>query len=253
MLEGLAKGYPIAGLVLEYRQLAKLKGTYVDALPALLHPQTGRLHTTFNQTGAATGRLSSSNPNLQNIPIRTELGREIRAAFVPRPGWKLIVADYSQIELRLLAHMSRDPVLLEAFHKGEDVHTRTAAEVFGVPPLMVTPDERRNAKAVNFGIIYGQSAFGLSNQLGIPRQEAELYIKSYFERYKGVRRFIDETIAEVRKTGFTRTLFGRLRPIPDINSKNGNARGFAERTAVNTPLAGHCGRFDQTCHDSHRP
>jgi DNA polymerase-1 len=159
--------------VLEYRQLSKLKGTYVDALPQLISPETGRLHTSLNQTGAATGRLSSSNPNLQNIPIRTELGREIRAAFVPREGWKLIVADYSQIELRLLAHMSRDPVLVAAFRNGEDIHTRTAAEVFGVAPLMVTPELRRNAKAVNFGIIYGLSAFGLSAQLGIPRDEAE--------------------------------------------------------------------------------
>ena len=164
--------------MLEYRQLAKLKGTYVDALPALIDPFTGRLHTTFNQTGAATGRLSSSNPNLQNIPIRTELGREIRAAFVPRPGWKLIVADYSQIELRLLAHMSQDPVLVEAFRHGEDIHTRTAAEVFGVPPLMVTAEQRRNAKAVNFGIVYGQTPFGLAASLGIDRKEAERYIRA---------------------------------------------------------------------------
>jgi DNA polymerase-1 len=238
VLEELAAEHPIAAKVLEYRQLAKLKGTYVDALPQLINPRTGRLHTSFNQTGAATGRLSSSNPNLQNIPIRTELGREIRAAFVPREGWSLLVADYSQIELRLLAHMSRDPVLLEAFRKGEDIHTRTAAEVFGVPPLMVTPELRRNAKAVNFGIIYGLSAFGLSAQLGISREEAETYIRNYFARYAGVKRFIDETIAEVRRTGETRTLFGRRRPIPDINSSNPNARGFAERTAINTPLQG---------------
>lgn len=238
VLEELAAEHPIAAKVLEYRQLAKLKGTYVDALPQLINPRTGRLHTSFNQTGAATGRLSSSNPNLQNIPIRTELGREIRAAFVPREGWSLLVADYSQIELRLLAHMSRDPVLLDAFRKGEDIHTRTAAEVFGVPPLMVTPELRRNAKAVNFGIIYGLSAFGLSAQLGISREEAETYIQNYFARYAGVKRFIDETIAEVRRTGETRTLFGRRRPIPDINSRNPNARGFAERTAVNTPLQG---------------
>ncbi len=238
VLEDLAAEHPIAATVLEYRQLAKLKGTYVDALPQLINPRTGRLHTSFHQTGAATGRLSSSNPNLQNIPIRTELGREIRAAFVPREGWSLLVADYSQIELRLLAHMSRDPVLLEAFRKGEDIHTRTAAEVFGVPPLMVTPELRRNAKAVNFGIIYGLSAFGLSAQLGISREEAETYIRNYFARYAGVKRFIDETIAAVRRTGETRTLFGRRRPIPDINSPNPNARGFAERTAINTPLQG---------------
>jgi DNA polymerase-1 len=238
VLEDLAADHEIVRKVLEYRQLTKLKGTYVDALPALIDAQTGRLHTSFNQTGAATGRLSSSNPNLQNIPIRTELGREIRAAFVPRAGWKLIVADYSQIELRLLAHMSRDAVLVEAFRNGEDIHTRTAAEVMGVPPLMVTPEARRNAKAVNFGIVYGISPFGLAAQLGITQREAHVYIESYFARYAGVRKFIDATIAEVRRTGVTRTLLGRERPIPDINSRNPNARGFAERTAVNSPLQG---------------
>jgi DNA polymerase-1 len=238
VLEELAAENEVVAKVLEYRQLTKLKGTYVDALPQLLDAGTQRLHTSFNQAGAATGRLSSSNPNLQNIPIRTELGREIRAAFVPRPGWKLLVADYSQIELRLLAHMSGDPLLVEAFREGEDIHTRTAAEVLGVPPLMVTPDARRAAKAVNFGIVYGISGFGLAQQLGIPRAEAEKYIRNYFERHTGVRRFIDETIAEVRKTGVTRTLFGRERPIPDINSRNPNSRGFAERTAVNSPLQG---------------
>jgi DNA polymerase-1 len=230
--------HPVAAKILEYRQLAKLKGTYVDALPLLIDPGTERLHTTFNQTGAATGRLSSSNPNLQNIPIRTELGREIRAAFVPQRGWKLIVADYSQIELRLLAHMSRDAVLLDAFRNGEDIHTRTAAEVFGVPPLMVTPEHRRNAKAVNFGIVYGQTPFGLSQSLGIDRKEAETYIRAYFERYAGVRRWLDATIAEVRRSGVSINLFGRRRPIPDMNSRNPNARNFAERTAVNTPLQG---------------
>jgi DNA polymerase-1 len=238
VLEELAADHEIVRKVLEYRQLTKLKGTYVDALPALIDPGTGRLHTSFNQTGAATGRLSSSNPNLQNIPIRTELGREIRAAFVPRPGWKLLVADYSQIELRLVAHMSGDPLLVEAFRKGEDIHTRTASEVLGVPPLMITPEARRSAKAVNFGIVYGISPFGLAAQLGIPRAEAELYIRNYFARYAGVRRFIDETIEEVRRTGITRTLFGRERPIPDIHSRNPAARGFAERTAVNSPLQG---------------
>ncbi|HEV2446906.1 MAG TPA: DNA polymerase I, partial [Candidatus Sulfopaludibacter sp.] len=238
VLEELAPNHEIVRKVLEYRQLTKLKGTYVDALPALLDSATGRLHTSFNQAGAATGRLSSSNPNLQNIPIRTALGREIRAAFVPRPGWKLLVADYSQIELRLLAHMSEDPLLVEAFRNGEDIHTRTAAEVMGVPPLMVTREARNEAKAVNFGIVYGISGFGLAAQLGISRAAAEKYIKSYFERYVGVRRFLDATIAEVRKTGVTKTLFGRQRPIPDINSRNANARGFAERTAVNSPLQG---------------
>ncbi len=238
VLEGLAAEHEIARKVLEYRQLSKLKGTYIDALPALIDPVTHRLHTTFNQAGAATGRLSSSNPNLQNIPIRTELGREIRAAFVPREGWRLVVADYSQIELRLLAHMSHDPVLVEAFRNGEDIHTRTAAEVFRVPPLMVTSEMRRNAKAVNFGIVYGQTPFGLAANLGIDRKEAEEYIRTYFELHAGVKKFIAETIAEVRKTGTALTLSGRRRPIPDMNSRNPNARSFAERTAVNTPLQG---------------
>lgn len=238
ILESLAEEYPIAKLVLDYRQVAKLKSTYVDTLPLLIRSGTGRLHTTFNQAGSATGRLSSSNPNLQNIPIRTELGREIRAAFVPREGWKLVVADYSQIELRLLAHFSGDPLLTEAFRTGEDIHTRTAAEVMGVPRSAITPDMRRAAKAVNFGIVYGISAFGLSQQLGIPRSESEAYIRNYFARYAGVKAFIDRTIAEVRQTGVTRTLHGRERPIPDINTRNPNARGFAERTAVNTPLQG---------------
>ncbi len=238
VLENLAAEYPIVRKVLDYRQLTKLKGTYVDALPTLIDPATGRLHTSFNQTGAATGRLSSSNPNLQNIPIKTELGREIRAAFIPREGWDLIVADYSQIELRLLAHMSQDPVLVDAFRNGEDIHTRTAAEVMGVPPMLVTKEARNNAKAVNFGIVYGISSFGLAANLGISRKEADTYIKSYFERYAGVKRFIDETIAKTRETGIARTLFGRERPIPDMNSRNSNARGFAERTAVNSPIQG---------------
>src|SRR5579872_1325901 len=196
VLETLAEEHEIARKVLEYRGLVKLKGTYVDALPLLIDPQSGRLHTTFNQAGAATGRLSSSNPNLQNIPIKTELGREIRAAFVPNEGWKLVVADYSQIELRLLAHMSGDPLLVEAFRRGEDIHTRTAAEVFRVGPLMVTPEMRRRAKAVNFGIVYGQTPFGLAATLGIERKEAEEYIHSYFELNKGVRRWLDATRSE---------------------------------------------------------
>lgn len=238
VLEALAPDHPIAAHVLEFRQLTKLKGTYVDALPELVRASTGRLHTTFNPAGAATGRLSSSNPNLQNIPVRTEMGREIRAAFVPEAGWKLVAADYSQIELRLLAHFSQDPVLVESFQRGEDIHTRTAAEVFGVMPGLVSAEMRRNAKAVNFGIVYGQSAFGLAAQLGIPRGEAERYIKSYFARYAGVKRWIEETIATVRETGFTLTLHGRRRPIPDMDARNPAARGFAERTAVNTPLQG---------------
>ena len=229
VLEGLAPAYPIAQLVLDYRQLTKLKGTYIDALPQLIRADTGRVHTTFNQAGAATGRLSSSNPNLQNIPIRTEEGREIRAAFVPESGWRLFVADYSQIELRLLAHMSNDPVLVDSFTRHEDIHTRTAAEVFKVHPEMVTPEMRRSAKAVNFGIVYGQTPFGLAQTLCIDRKEAELYIRRYFERYAGVREFIDRTIAEVRETGVAKTLLGRRRPIPDMHSRNPSARSFAER------------------------
>ncbi len=238
VLESLAPAFPVAQLVLDYRQLTKLKGTYIDALPQLIRAQTGRVHTTFNQTGAATGRLSSSNPNLQNIPIRTEEGREIRAAFIPESGWELVVADYSQIELRLLAHMSSDPVLVDSFTRNEDIHTRTAAEVFKVSPMMVSPEMRRSAKAVNFGIVYGQTPFGLAQQLCIDRKEAELYIRRYFERYAGVREFIDRTIADVRKSGVARTLLGRKRPIPDMHSRNPAARSFAERTAVNTPLQG---------------
>ncbi len=238
VLEELADSHAAPKLVLEYRQLSKLKSTYVDALPLLLSRTTGRLHTTFDQTGTATGRLSSANPNLQNIPIRTELGREIRAAFTAAPGHLLLAADYSQIELRLLAHYSKDPLLVEAFRRGDDVHTLTASQVFGVPPLMVTADHRRQAKVVNFGIVYGLSAFGLSQNLGIETSEAKKFIEAYFEKYKGVRAFIDRTLDETRRDGRVKTLFGRIRPIPDINSKNYNLRGFAERTAVNTPLQG---------------
>ena len=238
VLETLAEDHPIARMVLDYRQLTKLKSTYVDTLPALINPATGRLHTTFYQAGTATGRLSSANPNLQNIPIRTELGRGIRAAFIAEPGHVLLTADYSQIELRLLAHFSRDPLLVEAYRRGDDIHTLTASQVFGVPPLMVTPDHRRQAKVVNFGIVYGLSAFGLSQNLGIETAEAKLFIANYFEKYKGVRAFIDKTLEEARRDLKVRTLFGRVRPIPDINSKNFAQRGFAERTAVNTPLQG---------------
>jgi DNA polymerase-1 len=238
VLEGLAQEHEVPKLVLEYRQLTKLKSTYVDALPALLNPVSGRLHTTFDQTGTATGRLSSANPNLQNIPVRTELGREIRAAFTAEPGHVLLSADYSQIELRLLAHFSKDPLLVEAYRRGDDIHTLTASQVFGVPPLMVTPDHRRQAKVVNFGIVYGLSAFGLSQQLGIAPAEAKQFISAYFEKYNGVRAFIDSTLELARRDQRVKTLIGRLRPIPDINSKNANLRGFAERTAVNTPLQG---------------
>ena len=238
VLEELAENHPIARMVLDYRQLTKLKSTYVDALPAMINPATGRVHTTFGQTGTATGRLSSANPNLQNIPIRTELGRGIRAAFIAEPGHVLLTADYSQIELRLLAHFSRDPLLVEAYRRGDDIHTLTASQVFGVPPLMVTPDHRRQAKVVNFGIVYGLSAFGLSQNLGIEPSEAKQFITNYFEKYAGVRAFIDRTLEEARRELKVKTLFGRVRPIPDINSKNANQRGFAERTAVNTPLQG---------------
>jgi DNA polymerase I len=238
VLETLALTHDAPRMVLEYRQLSKLKSTYVDALPALLDKDSGRLHTTFDQTGTATGRLSSANPNLQNIPIRTELGREIRAAFTAEPGYVLLAADYSQIELRLLAHFSKDPLLVEAYRRGDDIHTLTASQVFGVPPLMVTPDHRRQAKVVNFGIVYGLSAFGLSQRLGIEPGEAKQFINAYFERYRGVRDFIDRTLEETRRDQKVKTLFGRVRPIPDINSKNANLRGFAERTAVNTPLQG---------------
>jgi DNA polymerase I len=238
VLEELSSEHEVPRLVLEYRQLSKLKSTYVDALPALLNHGTQRLHTTFNQAGTATGRLSSTNPNLQNIPIRTELGREIRAAFIAEPGCVLLAADYSQIELRLLAHFSEDPLLVDAFRRGDDIHALTASQVFGVPPMLLDAEHRRRAKAVNFGIIYGLSPFGLSQQLGIEQREAKKFIDAYFEKYKGVRQFIDRILEETRREQKVRTLFGRIRPIPDINSKNANMRGFAERTAVNTPLQG---------------
>ncbi len=238
VLQDLAAAHEMPRLVLSYRQLSKLKSTYVDALPLLLNQSTRRLHTTFDQTNTATGRLSSKNPNLQNIPVRTELGREIRAAFIAEPGCLLLAGDYSQIELRLLAHLSEDRLLVEAFRRGDDIHTLTASQVFGVPPLMVDSEHRRRAKVVNFGIVYGLSAFGLSQTLGIDTREAKAYIEAYFEKYQGVRRFIDQTLAQARRDQKVATLFGRVRPIPDILSKNSNLRGFAERTAVNTPLQG---------------
>jgi len=238
VLEGLAAEHDVPRLVLEYRQLTKLKSTYVDALPAMVNPRTGRVHTTFNMAGSATGRLSSINPNLQNIPIRTELGREIRAAFVAEPGNVLIKADYSQIELRLLAHFSEDPLLVEAYRRGDDIHALTASQVFGVPPGEINAEHRRRAKAVNFGIVYGLSAFGLSQQIGIDQKDAKRFIDAYFEKYAGVRRFIDRTLEQARAELKVATLFGRIRPLPDMLSKNWNLRGFAERTAVNTPLQG---------------
>ncbi|HMC32401.1 MAG TPA: DNA polymerase I [Candidatus Angelobacter sp.] len=238
VLEVLSETHEVPRLVLDYRQLSKLKSTYVDALPVLIDPKTQRVHTTFNQTGTTTGRLSSTNPNLQNIPIRTELGREIRAAFIAEPGHALLSADYSQIELRLLAHFSEDPLLTEAFRRGDDIHQLTASQVFGVPPMLIDAEHRRRAKAVNFGIVYGLSPFGLSQQLGIEQREAKKFIEAYFEKYAGVRKYIDRVLEETRREQSVKTLFGRSRPIPDINSKNANMRGFAERTAVNTPLQG---------------
>jgi DNA polymerase I len=237
VLEELAENHPIAALVIEHRQLQKLKSTYLDQLPALADSE-GRIHTTFNQVGTATGRLSSTNPNLQNIPVRTAVGREIRAAFIAAPGNVLMSADYSQIELRLMAHFSQDPLLLDAYRTGKDIHTLTASEVFEVDAATMDKETRNRAKAVNFGIVYGISPFGLAAQLGIDQRTAREYIERYFERYKGVQRFIEETLETVRKEQAVRTYFGRVRPIPDIQSRNPNMRGFAERTAVNTPLQG---------------
>jgi DNA polymerase-1 len=237
ILEDLAQHHEVPAWVLEHRQLQKLKGTYLDALPLLADAQ-GRIHTTFNQVGTATGRLSSVNPNLQNIPIRTAVGREIRAAFTAAEGNLLMSADYSQIELRLMAHFSQDPLLLDAYRTGKDIHTLTAAEVFEVDPETMSKETRARAKAVNFGIVYGISPFGLAAQLGIDQKVAKAYIERYFDRYKGVATFIEQTLETVRRDGSVRTAFGRVRPIPDIQSRNPNQRGFAERTAVNTPLQG---------------
>jgi DNA polymerase-1 len=237
VLEELASHHEVPALVLEHRQLQKLKSTYLDQLP-LLADANGRIHTTFNQVGTATGRLSSTNPNLQNIPVRTAVGREIRAAFIAAQGNKLMSADYSQIELRLMAHFSQDPLLLDAYRTGKDIHTLTAAEVFEVDVETMDKETRARAKAVNFGIVYGISPFGLAAQLNIDQKTAKEYIERYFDRYKGVAEFIERTLAEVRRTQQVRTAFGRVRPIPDIQSRNANQRGFAERTAVNTPLQG---------------
>jgi DNA polymerase-1 len=242
VLEELAEYHPVPALVLEHRQLAKLRSTYLDSLPHLVDSE-GRVHTTFNQVGTATGRLSSTNPNLQNIPVRTALGQEIRAAFIPGLGPNgernlLLSADYSQIELRLMAHFSQDPLLLNAYRTGQDIHTLTASEVFGIPVAELDKETRNRAKAVNFGIVYGISPFGLAAQLGIEQREAKQYIERYFERYSGVRAFIDRTLEAVRRDQAVRTYFGRVRPIPDIQSRNPNMRGFAERTAINTPLQG---------------
>ncbi len=238
VLAGLAGEHPVIDRLLEYRRLVKLQGTYVDALPRLIHPETGRVHTSFNQAVASTGRLSSSDPNLQNIPIRTEEGREIRRAFVAEPGWVLIDADYSQIELRILAHLSGDAALREAFACDADIHRMTAARVMGVDPDRVDDEMRSRAKAVNFGIIYGMGARGLARSLGIGVDEARRFIDDYFASYPGVKRFIDDTIRRARDEKAAWTMLGRVRRLPDIDSTNGRARSFAERVAVNTPVQG---------------
>ncbi len=238
VLNNLSEEHEIAAKILDYRSLAKLKGTYTDALPKLIHPETGRIHTSFNQAITATGRLSSSDPNLQNIPIRTEEGRRIREGFIPSEGCLLLSADYSQVELRILAHMADEPALKEAFARGEDIHRRTASEVLGLFPEMVTDEQRRQAKAINFGVIYGMSAFGLAKQLGIGRREAQQFIDTYFERYPGIRTFMDSCIAEARDKQYVTTLLGRRCAIPEINSKNGAVRGYAERNAINYPVQG---------------
>jgi len=238
VLTVLAEHHELPALILKHRSLAKLKSTYADALIELVNPRTGRIHTSYNQTVTATGRLSSSDPNLQNIPIRTDEGREIRRAFIPKKGWNLVSADYSQVELRILAHYSDDEILIKAFRDDEDIHTRTANEVFQLLPNMITPDLRRQAKAINFGIIYGMSAFGLAKQLEISNKMAQTYIDNYFARYKGVKTFLDRTIVEARQTGQTSTLLGRIRILPDINSANMMIRQAAERTAINTPIQG---------------
>jgi DNA polymerase-1 len=238
VLNKLSAEHEIAEKILDYRSLSKLKGTYTDALPKLIHPETGRIHTSFNQAVTATGRLSSSNPNLQNIPIRTEEGRRIREGFIPSDGCLLLSADYSQVELRVLAHMADEPALKDAFDRGEDIHRRTASEVLGIFPEMVTDEQRRQAKAINFGVIYGMSAFGLAKQLDISRREAQTFIDTYFERYPGIRTFMDACIAEARENMYVTTLLGRRCAISEINSKNGAVRGYAERNAINYPVQG---------------
>jgi len=238
VLEELAASYPLPKLILEYRGVAKLKSTYTDKLPEQINPQTGRIHTSYHQAVAATGRLSSSDPNLQNIPIRTSEGRRIRQAFVAPPGHSLVAADYSQIELRIMAHLSGDASLLKAFAEDRDVHLATAAEVFGLPLNTVTADQRRSAKAINFGLIYGMSAFGLARQLSIGRSEAQKYVDLYFERYPGVKRYMDETKQKARDAGFVETIFGRRLYLPEILSRNQALRQYAERSAINAPMQG---------------
>ncbi len=233
-----AMGHEVPRLMIEYRELAKLKSTYVDALPGFVHAATGRVHTSYNQTGAATGRLSSFEPNLQNIPVRTPRGEAIRRAFIAPPGHLLLTADYSQIELRLLAHLSGDPAFVEAFERGGDIHRQTAAVIFGVAEDDVTPEMRARAKTINFGTIYGQGPFALSRQLGITQDEAKTFIQQYFERFAGVRRWLDATVEEARQRGYVETLFGRRRYITELKDKNFNVRAFGERTATNSPLQG---------------
>ena len=239
MLTELAdEGYAIPQLLMEYRELFKLEGTYIDALPALLHPRDQRLHTSFNQTVASTGRLSSSDPNLQNIPIRRELGRDIRRGFVPRPGWVLLAADYSQIELRLLAHLSHDPAFVEAFNAGGDIHRQTAAIIFDVPLDAVTGEMRGRAKTINFATIYGQGPHALSRQLKIPQAEAKEFIAKYFERFRGIKEFLDSRVEFAREHGYAQTIFGRRRFIPELRDRSFNVRAFGERTAANSPIQG---------------
>lgn len=238
VMQELALDYPLPKKILDYRSLSKLKSTYTDRLPAQVCPRTGRVHTSYHQAVAATGRLSSSDPNLQNIPIRTEAGRRIRQAFIPESGYRMLAADYSQIELRIMAHLSGDEGLLAAFSAGEDIHRATAGEVFGVAPDKVTTDQRRSAKAINFGLIYGMSAFGLAKQLGIERGEAQSYVDLYFQRYPGVKAYMEKTREQARKQGYVETLFGRRLYLPEINARNGQRRQAAERTAINAPMQG---------------
>ncbi|MEE9583091.1 MAG: DNA polymerase I, partial [Dehalococcoidales bacterium] len=238
VLEELRGAHPVVELILEYRQLAKLKSTYIDAIPGLINPKTGRVHTSFNQTRTATGRLSSSEPNLQNIPVRDELGREIRQAFVAPPGSKLLSGDYSQIDLRVLAHLSQDPGLLRAFHKDEDIHTATAVQLFGVAAAGVTPDMRRLAKTVNFGVIYGMSSYGLEQATELSREEANQFITSYFEKYPKVRDYLESTREKARELGYVETLLGRRRAVPEVLSSNRQLREAAERMAINMPVQG---------------
>ena len=238
MLSHLALNHELPAEILAFRSLAKLKSTYVDALPALVNPETGRIHTSYNQTVTATGRLSSSNPNLQNIPVRTLEGKRIRQAFIAPPGWDILSADYSQIELRVLAHLSEDPVLIDAFVAGEDIHSRTAAEVFGVFPEMINQEMRRQAKVINFGVLYGMSAFGLSRELGLSQKQAQVYIDGYFKKYSGVRNYLDGILEQTRQRGYVTTLLHRRRYLPEINSGNPAVRQLAERMAINAPIQG---------------